>query len=175
MQNISFKLLIAIEIIVMAFIVSTSGSLPEMVASHFNGSGVPNGYMSKTFYIYFMIALTLTVPSIVAVSITFIRRFPDEKINLPNKKVWLDSKNRESTFAFLEAHALGMALLVSLFMGFVHWLVVKANTASPAHLSSEAITTGLLVFALVLVGWGIMLPVKFMRPPKEGEAGSKKP
>jgi uncharacterized membrane protein len=35
---------------VAAFVIATSGSLPERVASHFDGAGNPNGYMTRDGY-----------------------------------------------------------------------------------------------------------------------------
>jgi uncharacterized membrane protein len=165
-KNLPLALFLISEIVVLAFIVATSGSLPEIVASHFNGSGEPNGFMTRNFYIGFMLVFALGVPGIIAGSMSLVGFFPVSKISLPNKQVWLSEKYRESTFAYMKLHASIMGICIAVFMAYVHWLVIKANSEVPAHLSSEAIICGLVVFAVVFVGWGIMLPVKFMRLPK---------
>src|SRR6478735_3636728 len=162
-NNLPLTLFLLAEIAVLAFILATAGALPENVASHFNAAGVPNGFMPRNFYIGFMLVFTLGIPSIVSGSMALISRFPESRINLPNKKIWLSGKYKESTFSYLKCHALVMGAFISIFMGYVHWLAIKANSEIPAHLSSEAIIGGLVVFSVALVGWSIMLPVKFMR------------
>lgn len=166
-MKLPLALFLIAEILVLAFIVATSGSLPEVVASHFNGAGVPNGFMTRKFYIGFMIVFAIGVPGVVAGSMSLVSIFPENKISLPNKNIWLSAKYRESTFSYLKLHACVMGIFIAMFMAYVHWLVIKANSESPVHLSSEAIISGLVVFAVFFVGWGIMLPVKFMRLPKE--------
>ena len=166
-KSLPRTLFLITEILVLAFIVATSGSLPEIVASHFNAAGVPNGYMPRKFYTGFMLVLAFGVPAIIAGSMLLVSLFPESKISLPNKNIWLSDKYRESTFAYLKLHAVLMGVLIAVFMAFVHWLVIKANSEVPAHLASETIIGGLVVFAVVFVGWSIMLPVKFMRLPKE--------
>lgn len=166
-KNLPLALFLISEILVLAFIVITSGSLPETVASHFNGAGVPNGFMTRKFYIGFMLVIALGVPGIVAGSISLVSFFPENRISLPNKNVWLSEKYREYTFAFMRMHAFFMGMFITVFLAYIHWLVIKANSEVPARLSSEGIIGGLVVFAVVFVGWSIMLPVKFMRLPKE--------
>ena len=165
-KNLPLALFLILEILVLAFILATSSYLPDIVASHFNGAGVPNGFMTKKFYIGFMVVLVFGVPSIVAGGMSLVGLFPESRISLPNKHVWLSEKYRESTFAYMKLHALVIGASIAVFMAYVHWLVVKANRAVPAHLASEEIISGLIIFAIVFIGWGIMLPVKFMRLPK---------
>lgn len=165
-RNLPLTLFLITEIAVLAFIVATSGSLPEIVASHFNAAGVPNGYMPRKLYTGFMLVLSFGVPAIIVGSVSLVSLFPESKISLPNKNIWLSEKHRESTFAYIKLHAFGMGILITVFMAFVHWLVIKANSTVPANLSSEAIIGGLVVFAVVFISWSIMLPVKFMRLPK---------
>ena len=166
-RNLPLVLFLLSEILVLAFIVATSESLPDIVASHFDGAGVPNGFMTRKFYVGFMLVFALGVPAIVAGSMSLVSLFPESRINLPNKHIWLSGKYRESTFAYLKLHACVMGIFITVFMAYVHWLVIKANSEVPVKLSNEGIIGGLVVFAVVFLGWAIMLPVKFMRLPRE--------
>ncbi len=166
-KNLPLAIFLFTQVVVLIFILATASSLPATVASHFNATGVADGYMPRDFYTVFMLIFTLAIPSFIVGSMTLIDRFPESSINLPNKRVWLSERYRESTFAYLRSHALGMGALIVLFMGYVHWLVIQANRQAPAHLSTEAILGGLVIFVIVLVGWGIALPLKFMQLPQE--------
>lgn len=160
-------LFVLMELLVTGLIFYTAGTLPDVVASHFDGAGRPNGFMTRTFYIGFMLVFALGIPAVVSGSMALVSRFPDDKISLPNKHIWLAEPHRAATFAWLRGHALGMGILLTGFMGYVHWLVVLANRTTPAQLSNTGIITGLVVFAIALLIWGIMLPLKFRRLPKD--------
>jgi len=78
-----------VEIIVVPFILSSSGVLPENIASHFNGTGVPNGCMSKEGYIQFILLFAVGIPTLTVGSISFAMSYASGTINIPNKEYWL--------------------------------------------------------------------------------------
>ena len=45
-----------------AFIVATSGNLPERVASHFARGGLANGWMPREAYVSFILGAAVLVP-----------------------------------------------------------------------------------------------------------------
>ena len=69
------SLFVLVEVIVVAFILTTVGVLPEYIASHFNGVGIPNGFMSHKGYTVFMLAFTVGIPSLILSSISFVLNF----------------------------------------------------------------------------------------------------
>jgi hypothetical protein len=95
-------------------------SLPPVMASHFDAAGRANAAMPRlTFVAIYAGVLAL-------VSVTFLllpsrmSRYPDEKINLPNKAYWLAPERRAATFARLGRFllAFGNATLVLLLLVF---------------------------------------------------------
>ncbi len=96
-KNLQRALLLISEVLVLAFILTTSGSLAENVASHFNGSGVPNDFMSRKLYVNFMLVFALGVPGFFAGIMSLVSGFPESKISLLNKNIWLSEKYREFT------------------------------------------------------------------------------
>ena len=114
-----------------------------------------------------MLAFTVGIPLVVIASSSLVSRFSDKRINIPNKQIWLSEKYREETFAYLRGHAYVMGSLISGFMGYIHWLVVRGNASTPAMISSHEIMVSVALFALSIIGMSIMLPMKFMRLPKE--------
>lgn len=166
-KNLPIVIFIATAVFVSAFILLTSESLPEVVASHFNGQGRANGHMPKAFYVWFMLAFSVGIPLVVIVSSSLVPRFSDKRINVPNKQVWLSEKYRERTFAYLRGHAYLMGSVITVFMGYIHWLVVRGNASTPAMISSNEIMVSVALFVLSILCMSIMLPIKFMRLPKE--------
>ncbi|MGZ6375538.1 MAG: DUF1648 domain-containing protein, partial [Ktedonobacterales bacterium] len=68
------------------FVWLTSASLPPVVASHFGASGVANGFMSRSVYLGFMLAVVVLVPTLVALSGQLARLLPASLVNLPNRQ-----------------------------------------------------------------------------------------
>jgi uncharacterized membrane protein len=167
-KHLPIFIFITTAVFVSVFILLTSEGLPEVVASHFNGQGRANGHMPKLFYECFMLAFTVGIPLVVIASSSLVSRFSDKRINIPNKQIWLSEKYREETFAYLRGHAYVMGSLISGFMGYIHWLVVRGNASTPAMISSHEIMVSVALFLLSIMGMSIMLPMKFMRLPKEG-------
>ena len=72
-------------------------SLPEIMASHFDGAGNPNGWMSKSFFFIFQGALLLLIIGISLFLPKLIEKTPDRWVNLPNKDYWLAEERRAET------------------------------------------------------------------------------
>jgi uncharacterized membrane protein len=164
MKSYQSVLLFALaEIIVVTFILFTAQTLPANVASHFNGSGLPNGFMPRSAYTQFMLLFSVGIPMFVVFPIFLIVRTASSNINIPNKAYWLSAENKDSTMQFLISHVIGLGILIILFMAYVHWLILKANSVQPAQLPNNLLFIGMGVFLVSLLLWGAWLPVKFMR------------
>jgi len=64
MRRLTPWLYIAVVVACAAFIVSTSGDLPERVASHFGRDGQANGWMPREMYVRFILGAAVLVPLI---------------------------------------------------------------------------------------------------------------
>lgn len=165
-KHMPVKLFIVVEICVVAFILATTGSLPENIASHFNGSGLPNGFMSQKGYLIFMLAFVLGIPSVVVGGISVALRTAQSSINIPNKNFWLSAERKQETIEYLNGHIAWLGCIFAIFIAYVHWLLIKANSVQPAQLSSSHLFIGMGALLFSIVIWGSLLSVKFMRVPK---------
>lgn len=143
------------------FVWHTSQELPPLVASHFGASGDANGFMPRDFYIRFMLAFVLGLPTLMTFVTWRALGGSKARINIPNRDYWLAPERRAETIAFLRAGLLWFGVLLLTFLCFAHWLVVLANQAQPAHLDATWFLGGLGVFAVALLVWLIMLMSHF--------------
>src|SRR5262245_15318479 len=145
-------------------------SLPTYVASHFDGNGVANGYMPRSAYVAFMLVVTISLPLVIFASALILPRVPPSLLNFPNRAYWLAPERRDETYAYLSDHTAHFATLLALFLGFVHWRVVAANSLDPPTLESMPFVVGLLVFLVAVVVWIATLAAHFrrdsQRPPR---------
>lgn len=130
-QWIGVTLLIAVMHALWAYTV-----LPDRVASHWDGAGVPNGYMDRigfiSFYLWLMVGMTAVFSGIGVL----IRHTPNDAINLPNREYWLSPERREATLSRITESLSAFVLLLNVFMIAVHHLSILANLTVEKQLSN---------------------------------------
>ena len=147
------------------YLASSSARLPNRVATHFDGSGRPDGWMSRDSHLRFMVVFGLAFPLFVP-AIVFASRFlPDRLYNLPHRDYWLAPTRRTETMAYLFKHSLWFSSMALCFVIGIHFSILQRNHLAQAHLST------LLVLALAgcfLAGtavWGVSLLRHFNQVP----------
>ena len=165
-KHMPIKFFILVEICVVAFILSTTGNFPENIASHFNAAGVPDGFMSQKSYLISMLVFVIGIPAVVVGGSSVALRSAQGSINIPNKNYWLAPARKQETIEFLNGHMAWFGSIFALFLSYVHWLLIKANSVQPAQLSKYHLFLGIGVLLVSILLWGTLLSVKFMRSPK---------
>jgi len=155
---------VAVSIAAGAFIGLTSGSLPPMVASHFDGAGHPNGFMPRSLYVALLVVIVFAVPLLLSIVPLIASGKAGERLNIPNKNYWLHPDRRDATLDYIARHARWFGYGVTIFLCYVHRLVVRANALQPAQLSSPALVAGLVAFFVALLAWLAVLYVHFRTP-----------
>jgi uncharacterized membrane protein len=139
--------------------------LPDRLASHFNASGIPNGWMPKPafFAIYaVMILIAAIVEFFVPLSIA---NTSSARINLPHKDYWLAPAQREGTMAYFKKSfawfGCALLLLEVLAMG----LAIQANFNSPPQLPAIPMMALVVGFVLYTIVWVILMFRRFSTIP----------
>ena len=134
-------------------------NLPEIMASHFDGAGDPDGWMSKqSFFLLEVVILVLIV-----LEFTFlpwiIGKMPNRLINMPNKEFWFAEERRAGTIDvirhFFEWFS---AALLALFIS-INQLVFRANLTGENLSSNSWLILG--AFLLFVVVWLIKFHRRF--------------
>jgi hypothetical protein len=119
----------ALMLVAVARCVAVLGTLPPRMASHFDGSGQPNGFMSQgDFFSFFAlfgggtVALMLAIPWLA-------RAVPPSLINIPNREYWLTPERLPLVQRKLGAWAGWFAASLTAFLVAVLELVLRANLA----------------------------------------------
>jgi uncharacterized membrane protein len=140
--------------------------LPERIATHFDGAGLPNGWMSRAGLGTFDFIFMVFVLAVVIGSAFLIRLLPVSLINVPNREYWFAPQRRRQTHDRMLAHMLWFACLMVAFLTAVNQLVFAANLRpGHPHLPGAGMITLLVCFLAALVAWVIALYRIFPRPP----------
>jgi serine/threonine-protein kinase len=148
-------------VVVLAAMFITSQQLPARVASHFNAAGVPDGWTTRSAYMWSMIGMTLGLPAFLLALFGITRNFPDSMINLPNRDYWLAPERRQDTHDSIFRYGIWLAILITaLFLG-IHLSIVAANSAQPPNLS-HGVWLILGAFFLFMSLWTFFLIRQFL-------------
>lgn len=152
------------SLVIGGFVYLSSSALPPVVASHFAAGGAANGFMARGTYVTLMVVLTVGLPLLFALLSSLVAKVPPNRVSLPNGDYWLAPERRAATLAFLQWHGAFLAVLIAAFLGFVHWLVLRANAVQPPLFPESAFLAALPLFLVVLAAWIGVLFLRFRRP-----------
>lgn len=145
------------------FVFMTTDPSVGHIASHFDGAGRANDYMSGGNYRLFMLFFASVFPLIMVVLISGVPRVFPGITNIPNRDYWFSPERRTETLLFLEKHALAFGCMMVLFICGVHWLVMLANNRNPPQLANGPFLTMLAVFMVTVFIWLALLMRRFRK------------
>lgn len=142
-----------------------SGSqLPERVATHFNGSGQPNGWMSRSANQIFMLVFGFAFPLFIVLLCYATRFLPSGLVNIPHREYWLAPERRQATSGYLVRHSFWFACLAVGFVLGMQCSIVLANRQTPPHLSTALLLAVVGPFLAGTAVWVVVLFRHFRHP-----------
>lgn len=165
MRRFAYAVFPVLLLSVAAYIVATTGMLPERVASHFAADNTPNGWMPRFEYLTLMLLFAVLFPVVLAVVVGFLPRVATFAINIPHPDYWLAPQRRGETMATLARQGCWLGSLISVFVAVAHYAIVEANVASPPHLSDGLFWLLVVGFVSATVVWAGALYLRFCRVP----------
>jgi uncharacterized membrane protein len=139
--------------------------LPNPMAIHFNGRGVPDGWSSPGEFFTLILLLEVVMVLAFLASPPLLSLFPTRWINFPNKHYWLAPPRRDATLRALGDNMLDFAIATQLFLIYTVGLTIQANLSEPVRLS-EKLLWGLAIYLIGSIFWTVRFFLKF-RLPKE--------
>ena len=154
-------LLIACGLILLIHLLWIYSVLPETVASHFDGAGNANDWMSKEAFLVFEAVILLLVVGEFTLIPWLISRMPKSLINLPHKDYWLSEERREHTFATFRRYFEIFGASILILFTIVNHLVYLANV-NRQNLSGNIWYVLIAFFAFVVI-WLAKFIMEFTR------------
>lgn len=159
MLNTTRSILIFLTIVFLAQLAYFYPQLPELVASHFNYPGEPDGWMSKGSFLVFQAVLLVFILGMTSLTPVLFNNLPDAFINIPNKTFWLAPERREEAMRkFAESSDNLRAALLMLFIGINHF-AFQANIYGGKLSNGVWLVLG--VFLLYTIYWVFQLRKTF--------------
>lgn len=141
-------ILFALVVLAVAQFMYFYPQLPETVASHFDASGTPNGWMSKTAFVIIMLFVTvLSVGSIAGVALLLPHL--QNSMNISNKQYRLAPERRDTTMAFIGSNMLWIACAALVLLIVINYFVFRMNIDGEKELVLPMIPTLVVFFAII--------------------------
>ncbi len=142
----------------------TLGQLPPVVASHFDGSGVPNGWSSRSAYGVLLVAVGLLLPLGIVGLVHMLTQRGPRLLNIPARDYWSHPEHSQEAVRRVRAYMWWLGCIMTGTALTIHGLILEAHVGQPPHLNTRGIVVGLsavlLAFGLWTVGW-----YRLLRPP----------
>ncbi|MES2732789.1 MAG: DUF1648 domain-containing protein [Bacteroidota bacterium] len=160
-SQLSLYMLFAIGMLAMLQAAWFYPQLPETVASHFNASGVADGYMSKIGFLVFQV-IFIPAMGLLFVGIgRLLNQIPASLINVPNREYHLSEERKAFTFSVLTNQLRWFGVVTMLLLLIVCALANKANLSQPPVLPMPTyLLMSYFIFTLI---WTAMLVLKFRK------------
>ena len=139
-----------------ALLIGTTAQLPDRVATHFDWSGNPNGWMNRDSYLLFMLGFGIALPWLVY-------GFGRLHRSMRNQDYWLAPPRREATLGAVRAYAASTAIATALFVTSMHFAILSAHAVQPVRLDNRTLMIAVLLFAAALIGLAIAHALRFAR------------
>jgi serine/threonine-protein kinase len=141
--------------------------LPESVATHFDGAGRPNGWMTRDLFVAFQAGLiAVMLLSFVALP-RWLSRVPTRWYSLPHRDYWLAPERRDRTLADIRRQMMWLACAIVAMIVAITQLVIEANLASGPVLPRTTVWILLAVFLLFSAVWTARFVLRFLRPGRD--------
>ncbi len=134
------------------------GHLPARVATHFDFSGRPNGWMSREVHLKYQTGLVVGLAAVMVGLGWLIPKLPGDLVNVPHRDRWLAPERREATYAWLANLLLVTACFLEAFFMALFNAMYRANLSPERRLTLSPVLTvalpvGFLVGLAVVTWW----------------------
>lgn len=138
--------------------------LPDRVAVHFDTSGEPNGWDSKTEFVLVYGAIEAFIVLFGVAFAFFISKIPASLVNIPHREYWFAPERYEGTIGFLADYILWLEAATLGFLIATAQLVFKVNLGdAPPRLTGDFWYV-MAAFVAVLIWLTVKIVLRFRRP-----------
>ena len=141
--------------------------LPERVATHFDGAGRANGWMSRNQHGWASPLTHLGVSAFIVGLSACLHRLPPGTLNLPHKDHWRQPEHYPAACAFMREWSRWLAAVMLVWGTFMDHQIVLANQLQPPRLDSAVVGMLTACFLAATGAAVIWLLLKFIRKPPD--------
>jgi uncharacterized membrane protein len=170
MKRLSLLLFLALIPVSTFFVLNGIGGMPDRIAIHFDVSGSADAWTDRGLYRLFILLSLVGLPLLLVWLMAGLPRRTNGKGQVPNSEYWFAQERRQSTEAFLLAHACWLGCLTVAVVYGIHVFILRANSNDPPELDSGRFITMLIVYLCGLLWWMVTFIRHFQRVEKDNRS-----
>lgn len=149
------------------FLFSSLGSLPEHLAVHFDAAGKPNGFQDKGAFLVSFLTMISVMNGIFVLLFLMMGRIPLELIHVPSKAQWTSTPNSRT---ILKVRLKAIPVLLGLFLNFVFLLTLQIiyQENAPGAFFRIPMAGGLVLIFVCVVFLVLFIVILLIPPRGEG-------
>lgn len=160
-------LLLSLVLVAAGQVVLRYDAVPERLASHFDGRGNPNGFLSRPMFFALHLGLVGVMALIFLGLPRLLPRIPHGLINLPRKDYWLAPERSAATLEDMSRKLAWFGCASIAFLIYIEELVIQANLpGAEGRVEPVWLWGGLAAYLVFLVLWLVPLLLHYCRAPK---------
>lgn len=140
--------------------------LPDNVAIHFRGDGVPDGWAPNWFHVLIFLGMQLVLFVTIYFGSKLSLGLHSRWVNLPNRDYWLREENLPKAQEMVRSTMMEFGTALMLFLFVIGVLTIKANLSNPVQLNNAFFWPSFILFMAFVVYWCVKLLLMF-RVPRE--------
>lgn len=174
-RHLRIWLLLALFVCFGVSLIVSASMLPERVATHFNGAGQPDGWMTRATHLCCMAAFGGLFP-LFLIGVCWGTQFlPAGLVNIPHREHWQATERRAESTSYLTWHAVWFGCLALGFVIGLHWLIVLGNRRQPVELPIVWVLRILIPFLAGVAAWVFCLYRRFRAPCEPPQTSEGQP
>jgi len=136
--------------------------LPDPMASHFDGSGRPNGWSSRASFFGIMLGMNALMAFVFLFAPFFNHRATRRAMSIPNREYWLAPERYADTLMFIKTRMVWMGVATLVLMVGITQMAIAANLGSSGTLTSK-VGWLLAAYFVFVAGWLVHFVGTFLR------------
>jgi uncharacterized membrane protein len=143
----------ALLVVCALFTLTTSASLPENVAIHFDAKNNADAWVARDHYRILILLCLVGVPLLLVWLMARLPRLTGGKGQIPDYEYWFATERRDATERFLLAHSCWLGTITAAVIYGIHVSIQRANAVVPATLAIDQLSTMLFIYICGLAWW----------------------
>ena len=147
-------------------LLATVGGLPPVVASHFDGTGRPNGWSSRSGYVALILIIGILLPLGIVGLVRGVSRAGPGRLNIPARDYWTRPEHRDEAVRRVRTYMWWLGVVLAGTALLMHLLVLAAHGSDPPRLGTEMFLLVLGAALSGIAGWTVGW-YRLLRIPEE--------
>lgn len=143
--------------------------LPDVIASHFDASGIANGWVSRQVFFLIHIGIQAAMATLLLGLARYSYKLPDAMFSMPHKDYWLHPSRRATTLRTNADLLILISGITAIFLAALFQIICQINAAGESELPMQFFIPLFIGYVVAVLAIALFASSKFAKIPPEPE------